>query len=798
MVYPMRFSTTSTRRAVAFFLIAISIAVLPLEAQTRRAAVRSGGGATQRCSGGWSGVVTLRKTLNDSLESDEAGIRKAIDRIKHKTKRDYHYEARAVVDGKDPQNAAVNTKISMTDNDLNWGEERVWESCGNRGDTSRWQIIESVDDRVTQGGAEGPARSFGLMVNEFDGSYSFNIGFNEFEGRYKRVERTTRSGFCQPRNNEPWARDTDQATKIDGAAFSADGKIDPENPDVITGTKTWGYDGTGNVVSFVYTATWTFTRCPQKLLITDLKFQHPDFPDPDNWKEIVDQIGTIDGNRVKIKATVLNMGGEPRYASLVLKETYKGDKWDGGRPDEILPESEMHIRLEPGEEREVEYIWDTDGQAWFDDGRPHEFHRIRAELAEDRKLRDAKMRMLHIAPRPLVLVHGLWSSAQAWIPVYQNLLTSTHSYHWKAYPVGERPEHGKLNTGGSFLSSDKTNTIYENADQLESYTKFAQEDSNAWHVDIVAHSMGGLISRLYIHRQMPIMPDNKPQVKHLVMLGTPNAGSPCADVIDMKFTAFGERVQAVKDLQPANVALFNQHVTNRKGVKFSALAGQTLPVMCKNVEWNDGVVSVSSAIFGIADHAFSNDIHTDLTNTRNFSNFVLPHVVYGPKKTYPLEVRSDTHPLDTFKNIEWGMYSEPFNLFDDADPFGRGHRTYGASARGELDLTAKPTSIELTVGAETVREAEIPIESAAPNLGVTVLANPDVGVSLIDPSGKVRAENLKDSVEARGLFRVLFVGGNIQSGTWRLKIENSSDRERIVLATVWDTGGPVSRPTAKK
>ena len=55
---------------------------------------------TPKCAGGWSGVVTYKRTLKDSLESDEPGIRKSIDRIKHKTSRDYDYTARAVVDGK--------------------------------------------------------------------------------------------------------------------------------------------------------------------------------------------------------------------------------------------------------------------------------------------------------------------------------------------------------------------------------------------------------------------------------------------------------------------------------------------------------------------------------------------------------------------------------------------------------------------------------------------------------------------------------------------------------------------------
>ena len=114
---------------------------------------------TQKCAGGWSGVVTFSKTLKDSLESDEPGIRKEKDRIKHKTSRNYDYSARAVVDGTNPQNPAVSTKINLTDNDLNWGEERVWDSCGSR-ENGHWFVIENVDDRVTQAQGEGSAEIF--------------------------------------------------------------------------------------------------------------------------------------------------------------------------------------------------------------------------------------------------------------------------------------------------------------------------------------------------------------------------------------------------------------------------------------------------------------------------------------------------------------------------------------------------------------------------------------------------------------------------------------------------------------
>ncbi|MEA5622445.1 caspase family protein [Nostoc sp. UHCC 0251] len=51
---------------------------------------------------------------------------------------------------------------------------------------------------------------------------------------------------------------------------------------------------------------------------------------------------------------------------------------------------------------------------------------------------------------------------------------------------------------------------------------------------IVAHSMGGLVSRTFIERE-----GGNQIVQHLVMLGTPNAGSPWPSIQDWAFTALG-------------------------------------------------------------------------------------------------------------------------------------------------------------------------------------------------------------------------------------------------------------------
>jgi triacylglycerol esterase/lipase EstA (alpha/beta hydrolase family) len=759
-------------------------------APTRAGGAQTGAGAqaasapassAAACRGGWRGVITYTKTLKDSLQSDEPGIRKAKDRIRHRTSRDYRYSGRVVVEEGERGSAVTTASVSFADADRNWGEERVWDTCGSR-ESGHWFINESVDDRMTEATGTGAAEYFNLRVNEAAGTYGFSFRFPKAAGTYRREQRIRRSGHCQPKNNEPYDKSENRPTTIEGESVQIDdGKFDPRRPEHLSGSKTWD-TSSGRIKSFVYTVTWRFTRCPQKLLITELKFEHPKFPDFGNWQEIVEQVGTIDGNRVRIKAKVLNLGGETKYADLRLSETYKGDKWNGARPDEPLPDGVASLRLDPGEEREVELVWDTAGQSWFDDGRPHLTHRIKAEVQEAGKPVDTRIENLKIAPKPLVLVHGLWSSAEAWSP-YQNYMTTAHSYDWKAFAVGERPERGRMNTGGTFLSSEKTNGIFENAQELGKYIRYAQEDRNAWHVDLVAHSMGGLISRFYIHSFMPESPDGRPLVSHLVMLGTPNMGSPCADVMNLKFELFGQHVEAVRQLRPSVVEEFNRTVTNNKGVKFSALAGDPLPVMCKTVEWNDGVVTVSSAHHGVGDRAKSKNVHTELTGAADFSDFVLKRVAVGPRGDHRPAPPSRTSAAPASEEVD-----APFaQLFVKASYGARtAPRTSQGSGPAASDSASSPTrfSKELKLAPRQKTEVEIPVEQA-PNLGVTFMAGAGVSAVLVDERGAVVGKSLANTPEAKGIFRSIYFDRPVRGGVWKLRLENSTAFDAVVLLAVW-------------
>ncbi|MBB4837521.1 hypothetical protein HNP52_000572 [Sphingomonas kyeonggiensis] len=334
--------------------------------------------------------------------------------------------------------------------------------------------------------------------------------------------------------------------------------------------------------------------------------------------------------------------------------------------------------------------------------------------------------------------------------------------------MGEKPEHGRMRTGDEPGNFAPTNTIDENAAQLSRYVEYAQTDRNAWHVDIVAHSMGGLISRRYIHAAMPIYPDGKPQVGHLVMLGTPNRGSSCADLISIPLELAGKSMDALRELRPVSVLRFNQVNVNRKGVPFSILAGNPLPPVCRMLAMNDGVVAEPSAIWTIEDHAVERTIHTSLTGAAQFSSFVKPRLAIGPGKQGAQDKLAALLPGGGGGRLfEFARACLEFlGLADPKDPDAGDFSKVAMLAPGQ------------------VMEIAIPVEDAR-NFGVTFVAANSVSVTLADDKGAPLGSNLAGKPEASQLFRGILVDRAIARATWKLTLRNDDKVERQVVLSTW-------------
>ncbi|HQU82372.1 MAG TPA: alpha/beta hydrolase [Pyrinomonadaceae bacterium] len=748
------------------FAVILSIFTGSFQAFAQKTAANKKAATAPKCSGAWTGSIVYKRTQSMSDN-------KTVDRVSNRGKdtRDwemkYDYNAQVAViesperNGSSVGRATINHSFSSTEKIT-----AIEKNSCDRGKT--WQDMrgESISKSETKSNAAGEEANVSVGVNT-DGTYSVSVGLPSIKGETSGSEKSTFSGQCVPKEGKSFTMPPTQTT-VDGNSLTSDGthRVDPANPNKLSGSysKTWQ-----NVTE---TITWNLQKCGAELRITDLKFEDMKFPNWDDWHEIVEQKGTIDGNWVRIKAKVLNASGEDKFAEVYLKETYKGDKWDGARPDQPLKDQTFSIRLEPGEEREIEMLWDSSGYAWFDDGRPRLVQRIKAEVWENYKKADEMTKNLKVAPKPVVLVHGLWSNWKAF-ETWQNILTTSHSYDWKAFAVGENPSKGVMNTGGAFMSTDPTKSIAENARELEKYIKYAQEDRNAWHVDLVAHSLGGLISRYYISQIMPEnTPDMRPKVSHLVMLGTPNQGSPCADVMQVAFEMVGKNVEAVRQLQQEYVANFNRVNTQRKGVKFSVLAGNPLPTMCNSVVWNDGVVSVPSAKWIIKDNAESKSIHTDLTGTSDFSSFVKPRLAVGPC--------GDHNPEMPEIPNRTGLYDANVNFVNAS------FNTNLPNNRAIESNDLKPAFAKsVKIAANSATEIEIPVEQAL-DFGLTFMASNQVSATLFNDKSVVVGKNLTKTAQANAWFRSIYVDKNVTGGTWKLKLENTSAFEQEVVIATWN------------
>jgi hypothetical protein len=81
-------------------------------------------------------------------------------------------------------------------------------------------------------------------------------------------------------------------------------------------------------------------------------------------------------------------------------------------------------------------------------------------------------------------------------------------------------------------------------------------------------------------------------------------------------------------------------------------------------------------------------------------------------------------------------------------------------------------------------EIEIPIEQAN-NFAITFMAPVDISVTLINEKGEIVGKNLTKTPEANMLFRSIFYDQPLTKATWKLKLENTSDKEFGAILATW-------------
>lgn len=493
--------------------------------------------------------------------------------------------------------------------------------------------------------------------------------------------------------------------------------------------------------------TWKLQASTTLPHITDVRFEQQRVPTGE-WMTLPAN-RTTDGNLVKVTVNVEN----PTDA--MLDATVRILQAETMMP---LPNGVFRTPLAAGMAHRIELTWDTQGWTWYDPQCPecyataHPDHRLIVQLITKEWLFDDHEQTVTIKPKPVVLVHGMSSNADTWA-AYPGLLQARHPL-WAAYPAPN------LKTGNDLINVQASNTLMQNAGELDRYIETTRAAEQAWHVDLVAHSMGGLISRQYIQRFMPEAPvaDERPLAAHLLMLGTPNRGSLCAKALTLvHWLTDNPNLNAPIELIPEVVASFNQRVTEQRGVSFAVLAGWFFTYPCDPLTptQSDIVVTVESAKYIYSDTEDTTSLHTAMTsNGGDFANFVLPRLAVGRPDLAPFAA-SASAPLDS------------------AAP------TPASATDSDMQIAQ---SIEESVPAGAVREFAIDVPAASA-LGVSAVAAPTLSLALIDPDGAVVASSTANDDVAHEPIRALSVASPA-TGTWQLRVTNSGAQTATVAAGV--------------
>lgn len=217
---------------------------------------------------------------------------------------------------------------------------------------------------------------------------------------------------------------------------------------------------------------------------------------------------------------------------------------------------------------------DTDQSPWLDASAPDHFNVTLKGSTSSTEQQPLEIPAT-IAPRPVILVHGMWQDATWWDPYLgsRGFLASTNPA-WKGFAVDT------LDTGSPLRPLSSVNTVQQNADLTWEYISEQMRVTNAHQVDVVAHSLGGVITRRLLHD--PNYGSSAQEAIHtVILLGVPDGGSPCSDTIP---------TPANRELTSTAMNKFNEMNPGYPGVQSATLYSDHWSTTCFTAEAGDSMV----------------------------------------------------------------------------------------------------------------------------------------------------------------------------------------------------------------
>lgn len=214
-------------------------------------------------------------------------------------------------------------------------------------------------------------------------------------------------------------------------------------------------------------------------------------------------------------------------------------------------------------------------------------------------------------PLPVLLIHGYFSDASVW-ETWEELLRND----------------GITARAVTFSLDDPCGSAEEHAGELNLLVEDFKADTGAERINIVAHSKGGLDARVYLANDL-----SNDDIANLIMIGTPNAGSPLAHLNDLCRPAiedFRIGAQATKAIRNSNT---NYHTIAGNWIPTSLPPFPDANCSPEGVGWlefqrfgssfllgsDDGIVPLSSVQSGrFSSLGSTNNCHTDLLGEEEY------------------------------------------------------------------------------------------------------------------------------------------------------------------------------------
>jgi hypothetical protein len=272
---------------------------------------------------------------------------------------------------------------------------------------------------------------------------------------------------------------------------------------------------------------------------------------------------------------------------------------------------------------------------------------------------------------PVLLIHGYMEDAIVWNKWIDLLKKDGIS----AYPITFKQ------------SDDKCGSAADHAKELSNIIGQIKKETGQNKVNIVGHSKGGLDARVYLA-------NNTQDVANLIMIGTPNSGSPLAQTSEIC-------TPAVYDLRPGSAAT---EVKMNPNTKYYTIAGDWNPELgnCQLTPFlpveqsgfsnlpkpNDGIVPLSSVE--------SQDYFINLGHSKSCHSNLMSEYEYGLAKGVIVESSSNQtgsqqpqpQPSSQQRNQNSGV------SFDLTTPAAG--NLYGGDKKGDFDLSFQNTSLIVT------------------------------------------------------------------------------------------------------